>query len=112
MLAGKPNPEVFPLTGLTLTAREPGAPADAPLSTLPVEAHHVAEGLQYGQVAGWQPFLDWLNELQRREHGRSSAEGWRLTCGLGSNDLIYKAICAMVDPGESVLVESPTFAYV
>lgn len=112
LLAGKPNPSVFPLAGLTLSAREPGAPVDAPLATLPLETGHLAEGLQYGAVAGWQPFLDWVTELQRREHGRDLKEGWGLTSGLGSNDLIYKAIHAIVNPGEPVLIESPTFAYV
>jgi tryptophan aminotransferase len=113
MLAGKPNPDLFPLVGITLSAREPAAAPGAAPATLPLDPAHLAAGLQYGGVAGWQPFLDWVAELQRREHGRALAqEGWRLTCGLGSNDLIYKAIIAIVNPGEPVFVESPTFAYV
>jgi tryptophan aminotransferase len=92
VLTGNPNPTVFPLAGVTITAREPGILGDAPLTTLEITPEHVAVGLQYGAVAGWQPFIDWLAELQYRQHGRSIKEGWRLTVGLGSNDMIYKVL--------------------
>ena len=68
--------------------------------------------------------------LQERSHGRKSGEGWRLTIGNGSQDLIFKvkrsqilarsivlnpdpfrqAVNALVNPGDSVLVESPVYA--
>jgi len=62
--------------------------------------------------------LGWVTGLQERVHGRKhgrngvgeGVEGWRVSIGSGSQDLIYKAVAAMVSPGDPVLVESPVYA--
>ncbi|KAJ2917353.1 hypothetical protein MD484_g3074, partial [Candolleomyces efflorescens] len=59
-----------------------------------------------------KPLLDWLFGLQEYFHGRKRDEGWRISVGSGSQDLIYKAVNALVNPGDPVLVESPVYAWV
>jgi tryptophan aminotransferase len=124
LLAGKPNPATYPITGITLqTLRPPSNPPDPSVDSdadvfanaerveLEVEPAHVAAGLQYGPTAGFGPLLEWLGGLQEREHGRKpEGEGWRMTIGGGSQDLIYKAAHAMLNPGDPILVESPAYA--
>jgi len=75
-----------------------------------VDGVDLAQALQYGDTAGLRPLLDWLAGLQEVNHGRKRNEGWRISIGCGSQDLIYKAVGVIVNHGDSVLVESPVYA--
>ncbi|PPQ92584.1 LOW QUALITY PROTEIN: hypothetical protein CVT25_007276 [Psilocybe cyanescens] len=108
LLAGKPNASTFPFTSLSFNARSPINPGEE--TTLNISGDELAQGLQYGDTAGLKSLLDWLHGLQERNHGRKVDEGWKISVGSGSQDLIYKAVAAMVNPGDSVLVESPVYA--
>ncbi|KAI0775147.1 PLP-dependent transferase [Trametes elegans] len=108
LLAGKPNAATFPLTSVQLRARSPTDPAQE--LTTEITGKALADGLQYGPTAGLPAFLEWIHGLQQREHGRAKGEGWRISVGSGSQDLIHKAILALVNPGDSVLIESPVYA--
>ena len=127
LLAGKPNSTTFPLTSIELTSRSPTDPAHE-IKTA-ISGATLAEGLQYGPTAGLPSLIDWVYGLQERVHGRKKGEGWRVSIGSGSQDVIYKAcsplrpavgshklgplvqaVMAMVNPGEPVLVESPVYA--
>ncbi|TFK36666.1 PLP-dependent transferase [Crucibulum laeve] len=108
LLAGKPNPTTFPFTSLSFTSRSPTNPDQE--TTLTVDGEALAQGLQYGDTAGLKGLRDWIYSLQEREHGRKQGEGWCVSVGAGSQDLIYKAVQAMVNEGDSVLVESPVYA--
>lgn len=92
LLAGQPNPTTFPITSITFTARSPshGFGPEAPEETITMSPQAVAAGLQYGPTAGYPPMLEWAVGLQEKEHGRKQGEGWRVTMGVGSQDLIYK----------------------
>jgi len=124
-LAGKPNASTFPFTSLSFNARSPTRPHEE--STLTIDGVDLAQGLQYGDTAGLKSLLDWIHGLQELNHGRRKGEGWRISIGSGSQDLIYKvnlpskhslsyqrmifqAINSIVNPGEPVLVESPVYA--
>ncbi|KAG6905867.1 hypothetical protein DXG01_017238 [Tephrocybe rancida] len=48
--------------------------------------------------------------MQEYSHGRKKSVDWSLSVGLGSQDLILKAVATLVDPGDPVLVESPVNA--
>ena len=108
LLAGKPNSATFPLTALTLKSRSPTDPSVEVATEISGAA--LAEGLQYGPTAGLPGLTGWVYGLQEREHGRKKGEGWRITIGSGSQDLIHKAILALVNPGDAVLVETPVYA--
>ncbi|KAI0733586.1 PLP-dependent transferase [Fomitopsis betulina] len=108
LLAGKPNAATFPLTSIKLTSRSPTDPSKEIETEINGKA--LAEGLQYGPTAGLPSLIEWVTGLQEREHGRTKGEGWRVSVGGGSQDVIYKTIATMVNPGDSVLIESPAYA--
>ncbi|CAL1717225.1 unnamed protein product [Somion occarium] len=108
LLVGKPNASTFPFTSLQFTARSPTDPSKETSQTL--TGDELAEGLQYGPTAGIPSLIEWVHGLQEKVHGRKKGEGWRVSIGSGSQDIIYKAVHAMVNPGDAVLVESPVYA--
>ncbi|KAL0067766.1 hypothetical protein AAF712_005206 [Marasmius tenuissimus] len=119
LVGGRPNPTTFPFTALSFTARAPtedhallgpeGGPRDDDVH-VNISPEDLALGLAYTDTAGIAELLGWLGKLQERMHGRKpSGEGWRISVGTGSQDLISKAISALVNPGDPVLVEHPTY---
>ncbi|KAF8895972.1 PLP-dependent transferase [Infundibulicybe gibba] len=108
LLAGKPNASTFPFTSLSFSARSPTNPTEE--TSLKIEGSDLAAGLQYGDTAGLKKLRDWFYGLQEFSHGRKRNEGWGISIGTGSQDLIFKAVTALVNPGDPVLVESPVYA--
>ncbi|GBE87948.1 Aminotransferase tdiD [Sparassis crispa] len=108
LLAGKPNGDTFPLVSVQLRARMPEDPAQ--VRTTEISGQQLAEALQYGPTAGTPALTRWIFGLQEREHGRCQREGWRISVGTGSQDVIFKAFHAIVNPGDAVLVENPVYA--
>ena len=88
LLAGKPNPSTFPFKSLMFTAKSPSNPQEEVKLTL--DGDDLAQSLQYGDTAGLKSLLDWVGGLQELNHGRKRNEGWRISIGCGSQDLIYK----------------------
>ncbi|KAF9260113.1 PLP-dependent transferase [Marasmius fiardii PR-910] len=120
LLAGKPNASTFPFTSLSFTARCPSpdpallGPSGGPRDTdvhVNITPEDLALGLQYSDTAGVPALLEWLQGLQEKMHGRqANGEGWRISVGSGSQDLIFKAVNSIVNPGDPVLVETPMYA--
>ncbi|KAH6913463.1 PLP-dependent transferase [Coprinopsis sp. MPI-PUGE-AT-0042] len=108
LLAGKPNAETFPFLSLSFKAKSPTNSGEEVDLTL--DDADLKQGLQYGATAGMPKLLVWLNQLQETHHGRKQGEGWRVSVGSGSQDLIFKAVQALVNPGDAILVESPVYA--
>ncbi|KIL62387.1 hypothetical protein M378DRAFT_187325 [Amanita muscaria Koide BX008] len=108
LLAGKPNDSMFPFTSFSFTAKSPGDAAQE--ATLTIDGKDLAESLQYGPTDGIKGLLKWLYGLQERMHGRKGDDRWKISVGSGSQDLIYKAVAALVNPGDPVLLESPVYA--
>ncbi|KIM80393.1 hypothetical protein PILCRDRAFT_97962 [Piloderma croceum F 1598] len=93
---------------MAFTTRDPNDPSkEIPLSLTDSE---LATGLQYGATAGFDGLVAWVYGLQELAHGRKGGEGWIPSIGAGSQDLIYKAVNAILDHGDVVLVESPVYA--
>jgi len=88
LLAGKPNPDTFPFTSFTYTARSPIDPNEE--TVLKIEGKELTQALQYGPSAGEKQLVDWLEGLQEFSHGRKKNEGWRVSVGAGSQDMIFK----------------------
>ncbi|PPQ63942.1 hypothetical protein CVT24_009117 [Panaeolus cyanescens] len=108
LLAGKPNAKTFPFTSVSVNAR---SPTDADKETaLTIKGDELSAALQYGDTAGLKGLVDWITGLQEFSHGRKRGEGWRVSIGSGSQDLIFKAVLALLNDGDSVLVESPVYA--
>jgi len=108
LLAGKPNDAMFPFESFSFTITDPSHSSHSiPVS---LTGASLAEGLQYGPTAGLPRLVEWFTGLQERVHGRKPSEGWGLTVGNGSQDVIYKAINAIVNPGDPILIEAPVYA--
>jgi len=108
LLAGKPNPDSFPLTSVSFTAR---SPEDSNIEgSYTITGAALDQALQYSDTAGLPQFLDWLTGLQGKFHGRQKGEGWRLSVGSGSQDVLYKAFHVLVNDGDPILIESPVYA--
>ncbi|KAJ6595512.1 hypothetical protein DFH09DRAFT_1134849 [Mycena vulgaris] len=58
--------------------------------SLTISGPELEAPLQYGPTCGMAPLVDWLVELQSRMHGRVLGEGWQLSVGSGSQDLLAK----------------------
>ncbi|KAH9986058.1 pyridoxal phosphate-dependent transferase [Russula vinacea] len=111
LLAGKPNAALFPFTSVQFTAAPSGADASGSEQTLlKVDDDLLAMGLQYAPTSGITPMVEWLSEFQEQEHARRRSEGWRISVTAGSQDALYKAVQALVDPGDPVLIEKPVYA--
>ena len=89
LLAGKPNAATVPVTSLTIKSRSPHDASSE--TTTEIAGAALAEGLQYGPTAGMPNLIEWSYALQEREHGRGKGEGWRLSIGSGSQDVLHKA---------------------
>ncbi|KAG7089186.1 hypothetical protein E1B28_010888 [Marasmius oreades] len=129
LLAGKPNPTAFPIAGLSLSIRDPrseimnirntksDSDEAADLIEVKLSQEALEEGLQYTEEGGIRSLMGWVCGLQERVHGRkcglynggTASEGWKVTIGAGSQDVLYKAIKSILNPGDSVLVESPVY---
>ncbi|CAA7262140.1 unnamed protein product [Cyclocybe aegerita] len=91
LLVGKPNASMFPFTSLSFTTVSPKSPDQE--TTLTIDGAELQVGLQYTETDGLKSLTNWLDSLQKAYHGRSKGEGWRITPGCGSQDLIYKYGC-------------------
>lgn len=97
LLVGKPNTAGFPIKSLSFTSQDPNDPSkDIEVDLTPEE---LDLGLQYSPTAGIPQLVDWLYKLQEVCHGRKQGEGWKLSIGNGSQDLMYKVMSRLyVDP--------------
>ncbi|KAG8696355.1 hypothetical protein FRC08_007216 [Ceratobasidium sp. 394] len=127
MLAGKPNADTFPFTSFSFAANDPTYHRDTSTITEPpssitsdsnalgqlhitIPPAQLATALQYGPTTGLPDLISWVYTLQAAQHGRYKGEGWRVSIGTGSQDLLYKSFGAFVNPGDAVLIEAPAYA--
>ncbi|KAI9179836.1 hypothetical protein H9P43_005167 [Blastocladiella emersonii ATCC 22665] len=104
LAGGLPNPATFPVANVQLTLK------DGAVINLGEDATRAA--LQYGPTPGHPDLQRFLGELQTAVHGptpKSHAHPRTLCVANGSQDLMAKAIAALVAPGEAILVESPCY---
>ncbi|KAF9013316.1 TdiD protein [Cyathus striatus] len=109
MLAGKPNPVTFPFESITLSVRSPTQVGNQSHTEIPIHGEDLAAALQYGLTSGVPELKQWLTELTTNVHERGVDEGWRVGIGSGSQDLLYKAFSALLNPGDSIIMEAPTY---
>lgn len=118
-LAGKPNPDTFPFQSISITLKPEPDQAGAG-ETIEIKGQDLDQGLQYGATAGIPKLNSWLTQFISETHdrpiikpedaGSSSRTEWRVSIGAGSQDLLFKAFSAILDPEDSILVESPCYA--
>ncbi len=116
LLSGKPNSDTFPFQRIVLELK-PGI--DAPSTTIPIEGEDLDVALQYSATSGIPKLVEWIEAFQSKIHrrervkaadGRKSGEVWRCSFGSGSQDLLTKTFEALVNRGDSVVLESPAYS--
>ena len=96
---GMPNPATFPFTKITASLKDG--------SEIELGGPRLEASLQYSPTLGLPPLVAHLQALQAAEHGA----GDRQVCvTTGSADALSKAFDALVDEGDTLLVESPTYS--
>jgi tryptophan aminotransferase len=92
MLAGKPNPTMFPIASMSITVRSPHSKEGGPSEkVITIDGPSLTEALQYGPTAGSPDAVKWYKGLQEVAHKRPPSTEWSLSMGSGSQDVIYKA---------------------
>lgn len=89
MLAGKPNPTLFPITSISVTIRSPTGDGTSE-KVVDIQGTELEDALQYGATAGMPNIHAWFKGLQVAAHHRPITPDWELAVGCGSQDLIYK----------------------
>lgn len=92
---GAPDPGVFP-----------SAAVMAPLVEAAIGKYGPAV-LQYGKTQGWPPMLDQARTLLQQRHIHCSLD--RMHISTGASGALHNVAMAMLDPGDVVLVETPTY---
>jgi DNA-binding transcriptional MocR family regulator len=95
LMYGWPDPSLFPDEALAIAAHRA-------LRTNPTTA------MQYGRVRGQEPLIDLVLSRLSREEGINAPAG-NLLITTGSASAIGLAARALLDEGDVVLVEAPTF---
>lgn len=88
LLVGKPNSAAFPIKSLSFTSQDPNDPSKE--ISIELTPEELDLGLQYSPTTGIPQLINWLYELQEVSHNRKQGEGWKLSVGNDSHDLIYK----------------------
>lgn len=55
-----------------------------------ISGQGVSEALQYSATSGIPSLIEWVTGLQEISHSRKKGNGWRVSIGAGSQDLVYK----------------------
>jgi len=124
-LAGKPNDTTFPLQEISLTfkpAAVGGSEPDGKPVSLSIGGDDLVAALQYGPTAGNAKLVKWLTDFVSEQHrkpiiakgseldGKDGQSAWSLSVGNGSQDLLGKAFEAVLDAGDTALVEEPAYS--
>ncbi|WVR08942.1 hypothetical protein IAU60_006001 [Kwoniella sp. DSM 27419] len=109
-LAGRPNPITFPFSSITLNLKAPLGNPSLPVESITIDEDDLDVALQYSPSAGLPKLCKWINALQAHVHKRENDGSWATSFGSGSQDLMSKAFHAMLNPGDPVLLETPTYA--
>ncbi|KAI8352132.1 pyridoxal phosphate-dependent transferase [Choanephora cucurbitarum] len=97
--AGQPNPSTFPFAGMSITLKSG--------ETLSIDSELFSRSLSYDLTPGLPHLNNWLCELQRREH--KPPVDFDLSIGCGSQDLLTKAFEMLLNDGDAILVENPSY---
>lgn len=115
LLSGKPNSSTFPFQRILLELK-PSLHPDGKTETVAIEGEDLDIALQYSATSGLPKLVDWIEAFQSRVHSRprvksgAAGEVWRCSFGNGSQDLLTKAFEALLDEGDSVVLESPAYS--
>ncbi|CEL98170.1 unnamed protein product [Vitrella brassicaformis CCMP3155] len=94
-----PSASQFPIQSIAVTLKD-GAQ---------IELDNVEQLLQYSPTKGLPRLVEHLKLLQAREHGKDPGS-FDLCVTTGSQDALTKTFEALLNPGDPILIESPTYS--
>ncbi|KAJ3318931.1 hypothetical protein HDV06_006920 [Boothiomyces sp. JEL0866] len=97
---GLPNTQTFPFESISVKLKTG--------ETIELKDKVLDKALQYGSTPGDSQLVDWLRQLQEQVHN-PPYQSYDICVGNGSQDLITKAMEALINPGDTILIESPTY---
>jgi kynurenine/2-aminoadipate aminotransferase len=102
--SGLPNSACFPLESLSFKLKN----SHTELSLTPGE---LGEALQYGATPGAPAFISTLKKQIQRDHTVPyGMDNFELSVTTGSQDGLTKAFEMLINPGDNIIVEKPTYS--
>ncbi|KAK4155643.1 pyridoxal phosphate-dependent transferase [Chaetomidium leptoderma] len=108
LIVGKPNPDCFPFSGLSIALKGTNEKID-------LNEAELHDAFQYALLPGGVPGLRkarmlWFEEFQAKMHNPGPTGTWGCAIGSGSQDLLHKAFQVFTDPGDPILIETPAYS--
>lgn len=97
---GSPSPDGFPFESATLKLKDG--------TSITIDQKLMEAALQYGPTIGMTPLVQWLRNLQEREHSPPLPD-WQVIVTTGSQDAIAKTWDMLITRGDSLLLEEPSY---
>ncbi|XP_070553938.1 kynurenine/alpha-aminoadipate aminotransferase, mitochondrial-like isoform X2 [Ptychodera flava] len=107
LASGMPNTEMFPFQEATFKLMDG--------TSLTVDKTLMKKALQYSATQGLPDLIEWLKKLQVAEHNpptyncHGEDKEMDLLVTTGSQDGLCKTFEMLINPGDSILMESPTY---
>ncbi|KAG8453833.1 hypothetical protein GDO86_000456 [Hymenochirus boettgeri] len=107
LAGGLPNPDTFPFKSASVTVSDG--------TTIEIKSSLMKKALQYSSTSGVPELVSSFKDLQKRLHNPptisySPEKGQMDLCvTVGSQDGLSKVFDMLVNPGDNVLVEEPTY---
>eukprot|EP01122_Echinamoeba_exundans_P016800 TRINITY_DN8636_c0_g1_i1.p1 TRINITY_DN8636_c0_g1~~TRINITY_DN8636_c0_g1_i1.p1 ORF type:complete len:460 (+),score=105.71 TRINITY_DN8636_c0_g1_i1:76-1380(+) len=99
---GLPNPSMFPFVKMEVGLRSG--------ETVELSGKLLNDALQYSASFGLPELLELLKQDQSRQHNRAVDDNvWSICITTGSQDAIGKALDILVNDGDPIIVENPTY---
>lgn len=111
-LTGMPNPSMFPFKWLAFGAVNPRS---GETEAVTVRPDLFEASLQYLPAQGLAPLAEWFQQFVSTLHSRPIKSDdpahteWGVTVGSGIQDLLSTAFRVLLNPGDTVLFEAPTY---
>lgn len=100
---GLPNPETFPIDSISIKFKDG--------STVNVPSQKMAAGLQYSETIGMKDIVTWIREFQNKIHKPPGGfDNLEICMSHGSQDILIKSFEMLLERGDNLLVEKPTYA--
>ncbi|CAF3450436.1 unnamed protein product [Rotaria socialis] len=100
--SGSPNTSLFPFKEATITLIDG--------TNIQLDPSAMSKALQYLPTPGQADLLDWLKKLQNRYHSPRDFKRYDLCITNGSMEGLGKVFELVLNPGDSILVDSPCYS--
>ena len=108
---GAPNPSTFPFKSVSFEVPSAASilnNSNDSLKTLSFNDEELDIAFQYGLAKGIPPLYEYLKSFHNNIH-KIPYNDWDLCVSTGSQDLITRTFDAILEDGDSIIIEAPTY---